>query len=66
MWITPWLVLRLVLVNASFPMVSDEVKNDPGIYPTPEVKAKLFPSLAYGEDFQRLMNRMWTKFQTGQ
>jgi len=24
---------------ASFPMVSDEVKNDPGIYPTPEVKA---------------------------
>jgi putrescine transport system substrate-binding protein len=51
---------------ASFAMVSDEVKNDPGIYPTPEVKAKLFPSLAYGEDFQRLMNRMWTKFQTGQ
>ena len=51
---------------ASFTMVSDDVKNDPGIYPTPEVKAKLFPSLAYGEDFQRLMNRMWTKFQTGQ
>jgi putrescine transport system substrate-binding protein len=51
---------------ASLAMVSDEVKNDPGVYPTPEVKAKLFPSLAYGEDFQRLMNRMWTKFQTGQ
>jgi putrescine transport system substrate-binding protein len=51
---------------ASLPMVSDEVKSDPGIYPTAEVKAKLFPSLAYGEDFQRLMNRMWTKFQTGQ
>lgn len=50
----------------SLSMVNDEVKNDPGIYPTPEVKAKLFPSLAYGEDFQRLMNRMWTKFQTGQ
>ena len=51
---------------ASLAMVSDQVKNDPGVYPTPEVKAKLFPSLAYGEDFQRLMNRMWTKFQTGQ
>jgi putrescine transport system substrate-binding protein len=51
---------------ASLPMVSEKVKNDPGIYPTPEVKAKLFPSLAYGEDFQRLMNRMWTQFQTGQ
>jgi putrescine transport system substrate-binding protein len=51
---------------ASLALVSDEVKNDPSIYPTPEVKAKLFPSLAYGEDFQRLMTRMWTKFTTGQ
>jgi len=50
---------------ASLAMVNDEVKNDPGIYPTPEVKAKLFPSLAYGEDFNRLMTRMWTKFTTG-
>lgn len=49
----------------SFAMVSDEVKNDPGIYPTPEVKAKLFPSLAYSEDFTRLMTRMWTRFTTG-
>jgi putrescine transport system substrate-binding protein len=51
---------------ASFAMVNDEVKNDPGIYPTPEVKAKLFPSLAYNEQFQGLMTRMWTKFTTGQ
>jgi len=50
---------------ASLPMVEDEVKNDPGIYPPSEVKAKLFPSLAYNEDFQRLMTRMWTKFTTG-
>ena len=50
---------------ASLPMVNDAVKNDPGIYPTPEVKAKLFPSLAYNDDFQRLMTRMWTKFTTG-
>jgi putrescine transport system substrate-binding protein len=52
--------------SASLAMVTDKVKSDPGIYPTPEVKAKLFPSLAYGEEFQRLMNRMWTKFTTGQ
>ena len=50
---------------ASYALVNDEVKNDPGIYPTPEVKAKLFPSLAYNEDFTRLMTRMWTKFTTG-
>ena len=52
-------------VTASLPMVNDEVKNDPGIYPTPEVKAKLFPSLAYNEEFNRQMTRMWTRFTTG-
>lgn len=51
---------------ASLAMVNDSVKNDPGIYPTAEVKTKLFPSLAYGGEFQREMNRMWTKFSTGQ
>ena len=51
---------------ASLAMVSDEVKNDPGVYPTPEVKAKLFPSLAYNEQFTSAMARMWQKFTTGQ
>jgi putrescine transport system substrate-binding protein len=51
---------------ASFAMVNDEVKNDPGIYPTPEVKAKLFPSLAYGEQATATMARLWQKFTTGQ
>ena len=27
---------------ASLAMVNEEVKNDPGVYPTPDVKAKLF------------------------
>jgi putrescine transport system substrate-binding protein len=51
---------------ASFAMVSDEVKNDPGVYPTPEVKAKLFPSLAYDEQATAIMARLWQKFTTGQ
>jgi putrescine transport system substrate-binding protein len=46
--------------------VSDEVKNDPGVYPTPDVKARLFPSLATSEDFNRSLTRMWTRFTTGQ
>jgi len=49
----------------SFALINDEVKNDPNVYPTPEVKAKLFPSLAYSEDFTRKMTRMWTTFTTG-
>lgn len=51
---------------ASFALVKDEVKNDPGIYPTPEVKAKLFPSLAYGEQATSTMARLWQKFTTGE
>lgn len=51
---------------ASLPMVNDEVKNDPNVYPTPEVKAKLFPSLAYGEQATSVMARLWQKFTTGQ
>lgn len=50
---------------ASVEYLDEAVKNDSGVYPPPEVKAKLFPSLAYSEDFQRLMNRMWTRFTTG-
>jgi putrescine transport system substrate-binding protein len=51
---------------ASLALINDEVKNDPNIYPTPEVKAKLFPSLAYGEQATSVMARLWQKFTTGQ
>ncbi len=51
---------------AALAAVSDEVKNDPNIYPSAEVKARLFPSLAISEDFTRLLTRMWTRFTTGQ
>jgi putrescine transport system substrate-binding protein len=53
-------------VAASLEYIDDAVKNDPGIYPTAEVKAKLFPDLAETEEFTRLVNRTWTKFSTGQ
>ena len=51
---------------ASYDLVDESVKNDPGVYPTPEVKAKLFPSLAYGEQATATMARLWQKFTTGQ
>jgi putrescine transport system substrate-binding protein len=51
---------------ASFQFVNDEVKNDPSIYPTAEVKAKLFPELATNEEYTRLLTRTWTRFSTGQ
>jgi putrescine transport system substrate-binding protein len=53
-------------VGASVALISDEVRNDPGIFPTAEVKAKLFPDLAETEEFTRMLNRTWTRFTTGQ
>jgi putrescine transport system substrate-binding protein len=50
----------------SLPFVNDDVKNDPGVYPPAEVKAKLYPDLAETPEFTRLLNRTWTRFQTGQ
>ncbi len=49
----------------SLPFVKDDVKNDPGIYPPPEVKAKLFPDLSHTPEYTRLLTRTWTRFQTG-
>ncbi len=50
---------------AALALTDDAVKNDPGIYPSAEVKAKLFPDLAESPEFTRLLNRSWTRFTTG-
>ena len=51
---------------AAVPLVNESVRNDPGVYPPPEVKAKLFPDLAESEEYTRLLNRAWTRFTTGE
>jgi putrescine transport system substrate-binding protein len=51
--------------SASFEKISEEVRSDPGIFPSAEVKAKLFPDLAESAEFTRLLNRSWTRFTTG-
>jgi putrescine transport system substrate-binding protein len=50
---------------ASEKFINDSVKNDPGVYPPAEVKAKLSPELAVGDDYNKLLTRTWTRFQTG-
>ena len=51
---------------AATAMVDESVRNDPGVYPPPEVKAKLFPDLSETQEYTRLLNRTWTRFRTGQ
>jgi len=46
-------------------LLNEELRNDPGIYPTPETKARLQPNLSKSAEFTRLLNRAWTRFTTG-
>lgn len=48
------------------PLVSDEVKNDPAIYPPEAVQARLFPDKVPAGRFAREQTRAWTKVKTGQ
>jgi putrescine transport system substrate-binding protein len=60
-------VVNYANANAQATALVDEgVRNDPGVYPPPEIKAKLYPDLAETPEFTRLLNRTWTRFQTGQ
>ena len=52
--------------DAAFEMLTPAVRNDPGIYPPPPVRATLVPELAKSAQFTRFLNRMWTRFKTGE
>jgi putrescine transport system substrate-binding protein len=47
------------------PAIDAAIRNDPGVYPSPEVMAKLHPEPARTPDYRRLLTRMWTRVKTG-
>jgi putrescine transport system substrate-binding protein len=51
--------------KAALPLVDEEVLNDPGIYPAPEVQAKLYSLAVLPPEVDRLFNRHWTTNTTG-
>jgi putrescine transport system substrate-binding protein len=51
---------------AAQPLVSASVRDDPGIYPPPELRQKLAVQLADSTDQTRAITRAWQKFKTGQ
>jgi putrescine transport system substrate-binding protein len=51
---------------ASQPLVLASVKDDPRIYPPPELRQKLSVQLADSADQTRAITRVWQKFKTGQ
>jgi len=48
------------------PDVSPDIAKNPGIYPTDEVKKKLFPDKIVDAETERLRTRTWTTIKTGQ
>jgi len=52
-------------VLAAKPMIDEEILADPGIYPDDETMGRLLITTAYDERTQRLINRAWTRIQTG-
>lgn len=52
--------------TAATEFVLEDVRNDPGIYPSDEVKANLFSLTPHSARFDRQMTRAWTTIKTGQ
>ncbi len=51
---------------ASWPMVEEEIFNDPAIFPTEEVTETLFTGVTYDSRTDRTVTRLWTRVRTGQ
>jgi putrescine transport system substrate-binding protein len=51
---------------AAQPLVEAAVRNDPSIYPPPELRTKLAVQLADSPEQTRAITRVWQKFKTGQ
>ena len=53
-------------VAASLALLAPGVGDDPGIYPPPALRERLRPERAKTIQYTRLLNRMWTRFKTGE
>ena len=51
--------------KAATPMVKEELRTNPDVYPPPEVMAKLFPDKVATPAIDRLRTRTWTRIKTG-
>lgn len=52
-------------VAPSLALISEEVKSDPALFPTPELREKLFTVSPYDQRTQRTVTRLWTRLVTG-
>lgn len=50
---------------AATPLVNEDIRTDPGVYPSTEVQAKLYAISDLDAATQRLLTRSWTKIKSG-
>ena len=61
------ITIATMLANgASQRLLSDELRNDPVVHPSAEVRARLVPSPGKSHSFMRALTRAWTRFKTRQ
>jgi len=51
--------------QASYDLIDPAIRNDPNIYPSPEVMQRLFPNPVKPQGYVRQRNRLWTQLKTG-
>jgi putrescine transport system substrate-binding protein len=51
---------------AARPYVNPEILRDPAVYPSPEVRARLYLPAELSADYYRQRTRVWTRIKTGQ
>jgi putrescine transport system substrate-binding protein len=52
--------------SASNPYVDPQILNDPAVYPTAEVRARLYQSAEVSPALERIRTRTWTRIKTAQ
>jgi len=51
--------------RAAAPLIADAIRNDPGVYPPPDVRARLYTISVPLPAYDRLRTRAWTRIKTG-
>lgn len=49
----------------AYDLIDEEIRNNPGVYPTAEAKQKLFTFKVVPPETDRIMTRIWTRLKTG-
>lgn len=52
-------------VPASLQFVDESIREDPAVYPPPDVMARLYAKKPYDQRAQRIVTRLWTSITTG-